>query len=188
VLETGAGLQGDYAGYASLASWRNYVDLPNEQVLALRAELAFSNQDARPYSLGGSINTSVTTLNIAQTNTPLNQRRFALRGYNNGEPLLTGHDMALTTLEYRFPIARIERGWMAPPVGVHQVFGQVFMDAGRVGSSLQQAQTYTGIGLELGADIILFYTLPVRVQMGYAKGLDKNIGGNQAYLRIGSSF
>jgi len=188
VLETGAGLQGDYSGHAALASWRKYFDLPHEQVLAVRADMALSSQDTRPYSLGGTINTSVTSLNIAQTSTPFNKRRFALRGYSNSEPLLTGHNMALTSLEYRFPIARIERGWMAPPVGVHQVFGQVFVDSGRVGTSLQQAKTYAGVGLELGADVVLFYSLPVRLQMGYAKGLDESIGGHQAYLRLGSTF
>ncbi|MDX8381753.1 MAG: hypothetical protein R8M14_06535 [Ghiorsea sp.] len=188
VLETGKGLQGDYSGHAVLASWRKYFDLSHEQVFAVRADVALSNQDTRSYSLGGTINTSVTSLNIAQTITPFNKRRFALRGYNNSEVLLTGHNMALTSLEYRFPIARIERGWMAPPVGVHQVFGQVFVDTGRLGTSLQQAKTYTGFGLELGADVVLFYSLPVRLQMGYAKGLDENIGGHQAYLRLGSSF
>jgi len=188
VLETGKGLQGDYAGHAALASWRKYFDLSHEQVFVVRADIALSNQDTRTYSLGGTINTSATSLNIAQTITPFNKRRFALRGYTNGEQLLTGHNMAVTSFEYRFPIARIERGWMAPPVGIHQIFGQIFVDAGRVSATLRQARTYTGVGLELGADMVLFYSVPVRLQMGYAKGLDDFIGGNQAYIRLGSTF
>ena len=127
-------------------------------------------------------------LNPLPASATLNQRTYNLRGYGAGEAALTGQSMALVSAEYRFPIRRVERGWMAPPLGLHQVFGQLFVDAGRAGNSIQSAKTYTGIGAELGADLILFYNLRARLQLGVAKGLDASIGGHQFYIRLGSSF
>jgi len=101
---------------------------------------------------------------------------------------LSGNELALVSAEYRFPIARIERGFMSPPIGIHQFFGQVFVDSGRVGNDVSSSKTYTGVGAELGGDLVLFYNLPVRMQLGYAKGLDNTLGGNQVYFRFGSSF
>jgi len=77
---------------------------------------------------------------------------------------------------------------MAPPIGIDSLFGQVFVDTARVGNNLNTAKTYTGIGAELGGDMVVFYSLRFRMQLGYAKGLDDVIGGNQAYFRLGSSF
>jgi len=101
---------------------------------------------------------------------------------------LSGNELALVSAEYRFPIARIERGFMSPPIGIHQFFGQVFVDSGRVGNDVSSSKTYTGVGAELGGDLVLFYNLPVRMQLGYAKGLDDTLGDSQVYFRLGSSF
>ncbi len=189
-FESGKGLGGTYTGNVTTLSGRAFMDLGSEQVLGLRLDMGHGDSLSRPFQLGGVSNASLipNVLNPLPASATLNQRAYNLRGYGAGEAALTGQSMALVSAEYRFPIRRVERGWMAPPLGLHQVFGQLFVDAGRAGNSIQSAKTYTGIGAEIGADLTLFYTLPVRMQLGIAKGLDASIGGHQFYIRLGSSF
>ena len=189
-VESGKGLGGTYTGNVTTLSGRAFMDLGSEQVLGLRLDMGHGDSLSRPFQLGGVSNASLipNVLNPLPASATLNQRAYNLRGYGAGEAALTGQSMALVSAEYRFPIRRVERGWMAPPLGLHQVFGQLFVDAGRAGNSIQSAKTYTGIGAELGADLILFYNLRARLQLGVAKGLDASIGGHQFYIRLGSSF
>jgi outer membrane protein assembly factor BamA len=188
--ETGKGLGGTYTGAVTTLSGRAFMDLGAEQVLAMRLDVAKGDSLARPFQLGGvsSVNVLPNVLDPLPASATLNQRQYPLRGYGAGEAALTGQSMALASIEYRFPIARIERGWMAPPIGLHQTFGRVFSDAGRAGNAIQTAKTYVSVGAELGTDMILFYNLKARLQLGVAKGLDKTIGGTQVYFRLGSSF
>ncbi|MDQ7003997.1 MAG: hypothetical protein Q9N67_03345 [Ghiorsea sp.] len=187
-VESGKGLGGTYTGNVGVLSGRTFFNLGDEQVLGFRLDLGKGDSNARPFTLGGTSHATLIPdlLNPLQASLRLNQRVYSLRGY--ADAALSGSALALASLEYRFPIARIERGWMTPPMGIHQLFGQVFADAGRAGNDLNTATTYTGIGAELGGDFILFYNLPVRAQLGIAKGLDDTLGGNQFYFRLGSSF
>lgn len=190
-FESGKGLSGAYTGNVTTLSGRNYIDLGSEQVLAVRLDMGFGDNQSRPFSLGGqgfNNSTSIFSnlLDPLPSRVGFNQRQYGLRGY--ADAALSGQNMVLTSAEYRFPITRIEKGLMSPPIGIDKFFGQVFVDVGRAGNDLNAAQTYTGVGLELGGDIILFYNLLLRMQLGYAKGLDEVLGGNQAYFRLGSSF
>ncbi|MCF6208408.1 MAG: hypothetical protein L3J61_03330, partial [Ghiorsea sp.] len=188
LAESGKGLGGTYTGNMLMLSGREFNNLGGEQVLALRLDAGFGDGTSRPFSVGGNNNINIipNLLDPLPASASFNQRQYSLRGY--ADAALTGQNMLLTSAEYRFPIARIEKGLMAPPIGIDSVFGQVFIDFARVGNSLNAAKTYSGIGAELGGDMVLFYNLLVRLQLGYAKGLDNVIGGNQAYFRLGSSF
>ncbi|MDX8388319.1 MAG: hypothetical protein R8M46_07290 [Ghiorsea sp.] len=190
LVETGSPLDGRYQGTASSLRVREYFDLADEHVLALRMDLGAGSDDTRPYYLGGTRSDAVTTsfVNPTAVVSPFNRRGFALRGYGDGESALSGQNMALVSAEYRFPISRIERGWMAPPVGIHQIYGNIFVDAGRAWDVFDQSKTYRGIGAELGVDLVLFYNLLLRTDIGLAKGLDEQLGTNQFYFRLGSSF
>ena len=190
-LESGKGLGGDYPGSVAILSGREYFDLSSEQVLAMRIDIARGDNSSRPFYLGGAkiLNVTPYVTNPLTAVTQFNRRGYALRGYGEGEAQLRGQNMELVSLEYRFPIARIEDGGMTPPVGVQHFFGQIFVDAGHTwSSSFDQKKTYTGAGAELGADITLFYSIPFQAQLGYARGLDERLGGDQWYFRIGTSF
>ena len=96
--------------------------------------------------------------------------------------------MLLASAEWRFPLARIERGFMAPPLAIHQVFGSVFAETGDAWTTGRTAGDYsTGAGIEANAEVNLFYDLAFHLRLGYAHGFADN-GGNQVYLRLGSSF
>ena len=76
---------------------------------------------------------------------------------------------------------------MAPPVGLMQWFGTVFAETG---SAYQDSPDtyYSSAGMELTADVNLFYHLLLRTRVGYAHGFDRELGENRLYLEIGSSF
>ena len=189
-LETGQGLGGDYQGNVTIIRGREFVDLFDEHVLAFRVDMGLGDSESRPFRLGGSRSDLLVTsaLNAINVSTRLNRRNHALRGYGEGEAQLSGESMGLLSAEYRFPIARIERGLMTPPIGIHQVYGNIFVDSGRAWDTFDASKTYTGIGAEIGADLVLFYNAVLRMDLGVAKGLDEAIGGQQVYVRLGSSF
>ncbi|RKZ56380.1 MAG: hypothetical protein DRQ44_16745, partial [Gammaproteobacteria bacterium] len=79
------------------------------------------------------------------------------------------------------------KGIMTPPIGIMQWFGNVFAE---VGSAYQDSPGtyYSSAGIELTADINIFYNLVLRTRAGYAHGFDSDIGDDLVYLKIGSSF
>lgn len=189
--ETSDAIEGsDYSGEAYTLDSRAFLPLSGEHVLALRLAGGWGNAGPRPYRLGGSLsaNAAPLPLDTALLNSPFNQREFALRGYESGLANLTGRRMALAAAEWRFPLARIERGFMAPPLAIHQVFGSVFAETGDAWTTGRTPGDYsTGAGVEANAEVNLFYDLAFHLRLGYAHGFADN-GSNQVYLQLGSSF
>jgi hypothetical protein len=96
--------------------------------------------------------------------------------------------MLLASAEWRFPVARIERGNMVPPFGIHQAYGSVFAETGDAWEDGRSPGDYsTGAGVEANAEVNLFYDLAFHLRLGYAHGFADN-GSNQLYLQLGSSF
>ncbi len=177
----------DYRGNIFLGDWREYIGLSGEHVLALRAAMGWGTKSPRAFVLGGAHSTTGIA-GLSSVRSVFNRRSFSLRGYGTSTTL-TGRRMQLVSAEYRFPIKRVERGFMSPPIGLHQLSGSLFSDTGaawNIGSS--PAKYYVGLGAELAADTELFYNIPLRLTLGYAYGLDKTLGGSHLYLRLGNSF
>ena len=180
----------DYTGNVYTLDWREFVALGNEHVLALRLVGGWGDEQPRPFQLGGSRSAVAAPPLLAGLDyaSPFYQRDHALRGYSFAVPGLVGRRMALSSLEWRFPVSRIERGIMAPPLALHQVFGSVFVDAGAAWNNGNTPETYfTSAGIEAHADTILFYNLGLNLRLGYAHGYNRG-GDNQIYLRAGTSF
>ncbi|HEX9628187.1 MAG TPA: hypothetical protein VGA00_14695 [Acidiferrobacterales bacterium] len=191
VYETSDALGGsDYSGEVYTVDWREYLSLWRGHVLAARAVGGWGTKDPRPFRLGGSRGAAQTPalLGGANLDSPFNQRRYALRGYPTGLASLRGRRMALASLEWRFPVKLVERGFMAPPLGLHQVFGTVFAETASVWDNGDRPGPYTtGAGLEANADLALFYNLGLNLRLGYAHGFDEG-GKDQVYLNVGASF
>lgn len=179
----------DYSGTTYLLDGRAFMGLGDSSVLALRFVGGAGNDQPRPFVLGGSRSAGGANMLLAPThiNSPFNQRNYALRGYTFGEAGLAGSRMALTSLEWRFPIKRIERGAMAPPVAIHQLHGVAFVDSGDAWFKGQSRGFASSAGLELRADLMLFYGLGMETRLGYAHAFD-NGGDNELYLQLGGSF
>jgi hypothetical protein len=180
----------DYSGEVYTLDGRAFLPLTGEHVLALRLAGGWGSASPRPFRLGGSVsaNAAPLPLDTALLNSPFNQREFALRGYDSGLAELTGRRMLLASAEWRFPVARIERGFMAPPMGIHQAYGSVFAETGDAWKDGGSPGNYsTGAGIEANAEVNLFYDLAFHLRLGYAHGF-ADYGSNQVYLQLGSSF
>ena len=150
-------------------------------VLALRWNEAYGQRDAEPFELGGSKSDEVILLPI------LNQRDFALRGYTTGTPSLMGHRARVTTVEWRAPLADIDRHFMVPPLGINRVALNLFADVGAAWEHGDMPHYRRGVGVELVSEPRFGYIFGTTLRAGVAKGLDP-AGSTKIYLRIGRSF
>ncbi len=180
----------DFSGRAYTFDWKEFIRLGGEHVLGVRLLGAEGDSGIRPFNLGGiaKVKPLPQILDSLGVNSPLNRRHYALRGYDEGLPQLTGTHMRMASVEYRFPILRLERGFMAPPIGLHQLQGALFTETGATWyEGQEQDDYYSSYGVEIKTDAVLFYGLMLRLSLGYAHGVAE-IGGDQAYLRLGGGF
>ncbi len=186
VVENSDLLGGDYSGNTVVADWREYIPLGGQHVMALRLALGWGSDQPKPFQLGGDAGEGLDE--IAVSGPRLNRRDFSLRGYPAGLPGLQGRRMQLASLEWRFPLKRIERGWMVPPAGLQQWSGKLFIDSGAAWEQGSSPDNYfTGAGVELLSDVNLFYLVNLRLRLGYAHGFDTG-GDERFYLALGNSF
>ncbi len=185
---------GPYTGEVYILDWREFFQLPvlKGQHLGLRAVAGWGTDSPQPFRLGGQLGVSGNSVlpgALAPTlyDLPINRRAYALRGYPEGMASLQGRRMAVLSGEWRFPLALLERGLMMPPAGVHQLSGAVFVDSGMAWTGSESKHWSTGAGVELTADMNVFYRYGLRLRLGWAQGFDEG-GEEQIYLRLGSSF
>lgn len=185
IAEDSETLDSDFTGQVYSLDWRELIDLPGQHVLSARAVLGWGTETPRAFRLGGTLETSVPPVPqsaVALTENIFGQRRYPLHGYKQGRADLRGRRMALVEAEWRFPIALIERGFMAPPVGLHQVHGKLIYNWGESwdqGSDIPDLRR--GAGIEFTAEMVLGYWLPMDLRVGFAKGFDLG-GEEQAYI------
>lgn len=183
---------GNHRGDVLVADWREYLHLGASHVLALRGVRGDGRDQARRFELGGVRGEGFAGLELAPSPAGIfNRRGYGLRGYPDGRQELRGRKMELGTAEYRFPLGRVERSAMAPPVGLRQWSGAVFAEAGRAWDETSGSRDWRrSIGLEAVLDLNLGYQLlPVRARLGVARGLDDEAGGGtEAYLGLGAAF
>ncbi len=185
-------LRSDSSGQVYTLDWREFIDLKGEHVLAAHIVAGWGSDKPRPFRLGGSLSNTIPSNPYAAALSPtdalFNHRRYALRGYAEGLRDLTGRRMGLFEIEWRFPITLIERGLMAPPIGVHRLHGTLFFNTGDAWNDrFAMDDLKSGIGAEFNATLVLGYWLPVNLRLGYALGLDDD-GTEQIYLNLGGSF
>ena len=96
--------------------------------------------------------------------------------------------MQLFSAEYRFPIIKVERSFMAPPLGLKQLSCTLFYEGGNAWNDDKFPSNYlTSAGLELNFDTFLFYIVNVNIRVGFAQGFDEG-GEGRYYLSLGSTF
>ncbi len=189
VAEDSDALNSDFSGQVYTLDWRQYIRTGKESVFAVRFLQGWGTDRSRVFKLGGEgFSDDALGIIFGENNGGVfNQRSYALRGYKEGLPQLRGRRAQILTGEWRFPIERIEKGIMAPPVAIMQWFGSVFAETGSAYNDSPDTY-YSSAGIELNADIALFYNLILRTRLGYAHGFDSELGDDRVYLKIGSSF
>lgn len=189
VVESSDLLESDYTGEIYTLDWREYISLGSQHVLALRLLQGWGTDEPEPFRLGGEDN----DYNILDFITPqgeglFGKREYALRGYAEGHAELSGRRMQLASMEWRFPGQLLETGLMSPPLGIIQWSGSVFAETASAYDGRSADTYYSGAGIELQADITLFYGMTSRMRLGYARGLDEDIGDERIYFMLGASF
>ncbi len=172
---------GRFDGTVVRGDLRGYVPM-GRSVLALRATEARAQNRTEPFQLGGA---SDDALQMGPT---LNNRQLSLRGYRGDEAALNGRNARVLSLEWRTPLADIDRHAMVPAVGINRLSAAVFVDAGGTWNSGQRPDAWRrGVGVELLGEVKLLYAFGLQLRLGLAQGLDapKDTHG---YLTAGRAF
>lgn len=158
------------------ADWHEFLDLPGKhQVLVARGFYGTSTGDGPPqgvYELGGDTLGDITTT--------LDDLVVSLRGYPPN--VVRGGKVALGTLEYRFPIANLERGADTGPFFSRRLHGAVFAEAGNAwDGAFHSSELRRSVGAELRLNILFSYYMPLTLRLIGARGLDEQ-GEKQFYF------
>jgi Tol biopolymer transport system component len=181
-------LGADGSALTLIGDARAYVPgLRAHHVVAMRLAAAGSTGDAgmtRSFSLGGSA--------VPAGSFALGERTIGLlRGLPADDR--AGTAVLVANLDYRFPIARIERGIRTWPFFLRDIHGAVFTDAGSAGAALDALPAAAfSVGAEIGARITLGYTWNFSVSSGAAWVHDPGRSGQPdrlaAFVRTGYAF
>ena len=171
-------LDSDYKGDVINASFSHFFDLPGKQVIAINTQGAYGFESPEPFELGGN------NINFAES--LFGRDTWSLRGYD--ERVQQGNRIQTSSLEYRFPIASIERNWDLLPIGLGNISGTVFSDHGSAWSDNDDADYLTSAGIELNVEVVIAYGVIFPVKLGYAKAFDRDEGGNSTYMSAGFAF
>jgi outer membrane protein assembly factor BamA len=114
-----------------------------------------------------------------------------LRGFH--ADTFAGTHVALVNADYRWPIARPQRGAGTWPLFLHTIHAATFADAGHVWTTrFRAADVKLSAGAELSFDVVAGYSFPLTATVGAAWGRDgaagSATGGTTVYARIGRAF
>jgi Tol biopolymer transport system component len=160
------------------ADWHEYLNLPwKHHVVLLRGFGGTSTGAAPPqgaYQLGGD--------NPGDITLSLDDRTVTLRGYP--ENVLRGQRAVLGSLEYRFPVTNLEKGYDTSVFFYRRFHGALFFEAGNAwNGQYRSSDLRRSVGAEARLDMTLAYFLPLTVRFVLAKGLDTD-GEGQAYFGL----
>jgi hypothetical protein len=165
--------------------WREFISLVNNQVLALRAVVGRADERAKPFQLGNELD----ELQALGGLIGFGRTGYTLRGYSDNEPELAGSNLRLFSAEYRMPIREVFDGLTSLPVGLGKTAVYFFVDHGAAWSAQEDRDFYTGVGFELRPEILIGYSsLKLNSTLGFAQGLDNEIGESSVYFRLGIDF
>ena len=159
-------------------SGRGTWDLPGRTTLTARLAAGYADEGAKSFRLGGN--------DLFEESRLFGRDTQALRGYDDS--VQRGHRYATQRLELETWLTRFERNWSLYPVGLGDLSGSLFVDSGAAWSSGATADQLTGIGAQMTLEARLGYNLTLPVTLGYAYGLDSEVGKEQIYLAISGGF
>ena len=169
------------------ADLRAYLPgLAPHHVVALRLGGGASAGDAtvgRTFLLGGAL-PPASVADLSSTAFTL------LRGFSPNT--FAGSHVALANAEYRWPIARPQRGLGTWPLFIHTVHAAVFADAGQTWTrEFQSNAIKTSAGAQLSANLVAGFIAPFTATVGAAWGHDGREAISDrvtAYFRVGKAF
>jgi hypothetical protein len=112
-----------------------------------------------------------------------------LRGFDEDD--VVGTRAAVINVDYRLPLWRVGRGWGTVPLFLRTIHGAVFFDAGQAWSNAPRwSDTRTSLGVELSADTVVGFALPLTFTAGAAVRFDGTTERSRlvAFARVGRAF
>ena len=112
-----------------------------------------------------------------------------VRGFETSD--VSGRTALVGNVDYRVPLAWIERGSGTLPVLLRSLHGAVFADAGTAWDQQHSRDDWrTSVGAELSADVVIGYSLPLTITGGVAFRYDPTdrSGGPTVFARVGRAF
>jgi outer membrane protein assembly factor BamA len=194
----------DDSFYAATYEVTGYLPMPwpGAHTLAMRSAGGLSaGEFARRsiFAVGGYDLENVTFPDTLTT--VLYNGTFVLRGYAPGA--YRGTTYMLNQLEYRFPLAEVDRGISTVPIYLRRIDANAFVDWGGAfnrfdfdevrlfhdGALVDSPNLATGIGGELWFHVTAGYAVPLQLRLGYALGLSAAaIPGGQGYFIAAAAF
>lgn len=171
-----------YSGGVVRALWDGYLPLGRTVLAAHWVEGRGQVGRTENFVLGGE---SSHFESLAPT---LNDRDIGLRGYPRGAPGMFAANARRVTVEWRTPLADVDRHLMVPPIGMNRISAAVFYEAGGVWNNGGGPQDWLrSTGVEALTEVRLGYLLPVQLRIGVARGLDA-AGETRTYVLAGRAF
>jgi hypothetical protein len=177
-------ISGQAAAYVPMPWLRHHV-----LAVGLSGAISMGSYVARsgPYYVGGFADDQA----FDGFTTGIRQGGFVLRGYDAGQFFGTTYN--LLNVEYRFPIAYVDRGLSTLPVFVRALSGALFFDYGGAYDRMNLRDPlevfHAGAGAELWMSLVLGYGGFVDARFGFARGFDHEApAGIQSYFVLASSF
>ena len=112
-------------------------------------------------------------------------RRFPVRGYPSG--IVRGRAVWNASIEWRFPLAVLDRGSATWPAYLDRLSGAVFADVGGATRAVTRSTEVASVGAELVLSHALFWEDLRQVALGLAAPISPG-GPPAAHLRFGWSF
>jgi outer membrane protein assembly factor BamA len=175
---------------------------PGNHTLALRSGggLATGTFARRGVFFVGGLNLENTSLFDQLSNGVFNGA-FVLRGYPPGSS--SGRAYLLQNIEYRIPLAEVDRGISTLPVYLRRIDANLFLDYGGAfnqlrydriklfqnGALIDSPDMHTSVGAEIWLGATAGYVANFNMRLGYAFGLSaEHIPGGQGYFIASSAF
>ena len=111
-----------------------------------------------------------------------------LRGFDPDD--VVGRHAAVANVDYRFPLVRVNRGYGTVPLFLRTIHGAIFADAGSAWDGRGDRRARAALGVEVSADTVLGFALPLTVTAGVALRHDeaRHVRGPALFTRIGRAF
>ena len=183
---TARGLGADGDAGAIVTDLRGYVRLgPRHAVLAgrLGGARAWGDEPVRRVFGAGGSAAPLSLLDFDLDAIAL------LRGFDTAE--LNGRTALVANVDYRVPLAWVERGVGTWPVLLRSIHAAVFADGGTAWDATRTNDDWrASFGVELSADVVIGYSLPLTFTAGVAARHDptRRSGGATIFGRIGRAF
>jgi hypothetical protein len=172
----------DARATTSTADVRAYLPgIGRNHVLAARAAAGLSRGDllARQAFVVGLASASLSTGDFSAD---------ALGLMRDGQTETSGDRLLVSNVEYRLPLATIDRGFGTWPLFLRRVHASFFADAAQVREA-DGDRWRRAIGTELGVTAVAGYALPFDAVVGIAWGTDdRQHSGATLFARVGRAF